>query len=210
MWLNRFAVQHLIPYIDTGVIIKTESNDADADTGPPVTSMDGCIQFIAPGATACFDCLNRGNAEQARIEQLTEDELEEELARGYIDGTDLTPQPAVVGLNGVIAAKTVLIVSKYLTELDEPENYTTYEDLSNELIASTATPTRHCPTCGETGILGRGDRQPTEIDIERVHQRVDLDHDTTGIRTPDPGTELTAEERAALNNRLDQFTGAGN
>jgi len=114
MWLNQFAVRHCIPYVDAGVVIDTEDEDT-------ITAMEGYIQVIAPGATACFDCMDRGDPEQARIESLSDEALQEEVERGYIDETTLSPEPAVVPLNGVVASKTVQTVAKLVTGYDAPD-----------------------------------------------------------------------------------------
>jgi molybdopterin/thiamine biosynthesis adenylyltransferase len=85
--------------------------------------MEGYIQLILPGANACFDCFDRGDPEQARLERLSLDELEEELERGYIEATDLSPEPTVVPLNGIVASKTIQLLAKYITGYARPADY---------------------------------------------------------------------------------------
>lgn len=159
---------------------------------------------MLPGASACFDCLNRGDPEQARIERLSDAELEEELERGYIDETQLSPAPAVVPLNGVIASKTVQIVAKLVTGYAPPTDYLYFEGVDNDITAITTTPREACPTCGSTGVLGRGTREPTEADVERADYDIDLDVGpdsgfafSRAITTEDLVTNLTTAAKTA-------------
>lgn len=184
LWLNQFAVRHLLPYIDAGVVIDTEhsgggqqpvdrSSEAEVDETQRIASMEGYIQSIVPGVTACFDCLDRGNPELARIERLSPEEREEELDRGYITESDLAPEPAVVPLNGIIASKTVQLVAKYVTGYAAPESFLRVELLENELVELHTQPSDRCITCGHNGILGRGDHtepdtMPSRIDDTRL------------------------------------------
>ena len=172
-WLNAFAVQYLLPYVDAGVVIST---DDTADGGDPrVETMDGYIQTILPGATGCFTCHNRGDPEQARIERLSEDELQEELEQGYIEETQLSPAPAVVPLNGIVASKTVQLVAKLVTGYAQPADYLHFEGVHNELTTVNMTPRESCPTCGRTGVLGRGTRDPSDADVAAADYDLDLD-----------------------------------
>lgn len=182
MWLNQFAVRHLVPYVDAGVVIDVD----ERSDGQRITAMDGYIQLIVPGATACFDCLDRGDPEQARIEHLSDDALEVELARGYITETDLTPEPAVVPLNGVVASKTVQLVAKYVTGYDEPAAFLRFDGLDNGLTETATVPSDNCPTCGDNGILGRGDATvtaPDRIDTAHLDLSTDGDLDPTAEDT---------------------------
>ncbi|QLG61946.1 HesA/MoeB/ThiF family protein [Halorarum salinum] len=147
-WLNAYAVQHRTPYVDAGVIITTSgTEETETGTAPHIETMDGYIQVVLPGHSACFACLNRGDPERARIERLTEEEREEELARGYIDETQLSPEPAVVPLNGVVASKTVQLVAKLVTGYAEPPDYLHFEGVSNDLTTLSTTPRPDCPLC---------------------------------------------------------------
>ena len=179
-WLNTFAVRHLKPYIDAGVVITTE--ETEADHPPRVEVMKGCVQTVLPGVTACYTCLNRGDPEQARIEHLSDDELEEEIERGYIDGTALSPAPAVVPLNGVVASLTVDVVSKLINGHTPPANYLQLDLIANDLNEDPMKPRKTCPTCGPTGVLGRGTRDETAADLDATDY--DLDLDTGFARTP--------------------------
>lgn len=148
MWLNEYAVRHLTPYIDAGSIIETGDDEV-------VETMDGYVQTIVPGVNACFDCLDRGDHEQARIEQLSEDELEEQLARGYIEDSDLAPEPAVIHLNGTVASLAVNEFAKLVTGFDVPSDFLRYDGLDNDVTELSTHCSSTCLTCSNQ--LGHGD-----------------------------------------------------
>ncbi len=168
MWLNEFAVRHLVPYVDAGTIIRT------GDTDIQITAMEGIVQTVIPNVTACFSCLDRENPEQARIERLTDEELEQEVEDGYVDGTALTPEPAVIHLNSLLASKAVDCVVKLLTEFDTPSPLVKYEGLTNDLDAFQASPSADCVVCGEDGMLGRGYEASdlSEVAVEAVDEDI--------------------------------------
>jgi molybdopterin/thiamine biosynthesis adenylyltransferase len=150
-FLNEYAVRTLTPYIDAGSIIHT-----DDDRGDQVTAMHGYIHVIVPGVTACFDCLGRGNPDQERLEQLSEDEREHEVEQGYVDEATLAPEPAIIHLNSSVASKAVSEFVKMVIGFDEPASFLRFEDLANELVELATSPTAACVTCGDDGVLGHG------------------------------------------------------
>lgn len=196
-FLNEFAVRHLIPYVDAGVVIETEEE--------AIESMEGFIQLVAPGVNACFDCLDRGDPEAARIEQLSDEEREEELGRGYIDQSDLAPEPAVVPLNGLVASKTVSVVAKMVTGYSEPEDFIRFEGLDNELVELTTSRDESCVTCGRHGFLGRGDREVDvdEFDVEGAE--LDLTLEIGEVET-DGGTPVEERSDVTVTSPLRGFT----
>lgn len=190
MWLNQFAVRHLIPYVDAGVVIETtgEADHSDDSSPQRVESLEGYIQFIVPGVTACFSCLDRHDPEITRLERLDDDELQDELERGYIDESDLSPEPAVAPLNGVVASKTALLVSKWATGYAPPEHWLRFEDIGNVLTTFPTTPSDACATCGDTGFLGRGDREATADELDTAGLDLTADFNPNGS---DPSTAAT-------------------
>lgn len=149
-YLNEWAVKHLRYLLDAGVRI-------DVDDAA-VESMTGYLQLVAPGANACFDCLGRHDSEAAHLERLSEWEREREFERGYVEGGELAPEPAVVHLNGVVASKAVGIISELVAGYDTPPDFLRYESLSNEFVELTTSPSEDCPACGADGVLGVGER----------------------------------------------------
>jgi molybdopterin/thiamine biosynthesis adenylyltransferase len=147
---NEWAVKHLAYYVDAGVRIDT--------TDDRVVGMTGYVHLVAPGSNACFDCLGRHDQEAARIERLSPDERAAELERGYIDTEQVTPEPAVIHLNGSCASKTVSVATDVITGVKTPPDLVRYEDTAHEMTALTTEPSSECPTCGHEGVLGVGRR----------------------------------------------------
>jgi molybdopterin/thiamine biosynthesis adenylyltransferase len=179
--LNEFAVRHLTPFIDAGVVIRTE----DGDAGPQVTEELGVMQLVLPGANGCLECLGRHDEERARIESLSEEQLQAEIERGYVDGDILAPEPSVTPLNGVVASATARTLTKLLTGYDDPSGLLIYEGLADEVQSMATRPEADCHVCGSDGLLGRGDRQP-DADL-RGSQVIETD---APAPRPAPGPSL--------------------
>lgn len=170
-FLNEFCVKHCLPYIDSGVVITTDEGT--------VESMEGYVQTVAPGATACLACLNRIDRERARIERLPEDEREQELERGYIAESDLAPEPAVVHLNTTIAGMAVSELVNLVTGVDSPSGLIRFEALDNSLLSMGTTTARgdSCPVCGTNGVLALGTADHTVVEIDS--EELDLSFENT-------------------------------
>ncbi|WP_207587104.1 ThiF family adenylyltransferase [Halomontanus rarus] len=148
-WVNQFAVRHLIPYVDAGTVIET----SDADP-PQIESMEVYIQTIVPGVTACFDCLDRGDPDQAYRESLDSAEEKAAVERGYIDA-DIEPEPAVIDLNQLAAAHTVSAVKRLALGTQPPVAFRKYDDVSGDQALLETHPNASCPTClGNSLALG--------------------------------------------------------
>jgi molybdopterin/thiamine biosynthesis adenylyltransferase len=163
---NEYAVKQLTYYIDAGVRIDTDltvSQTDGEDTAPQLADeqtieMTGYVHLVAPGSNACFDCLGRHDQAAARIEQLSPAERETERERGYIDAEELTPEPALIHLNGLCASKSVSVLVDLVTGRTEPPDFIRYEDTAHEMTALTSERSANCPTCGTDGVLGVGRR----------------------------------------------------
>lgn len=156
-WLNEHAVRFLQPYIDAGVRIQTSDGH--------INSMDGFVQVVAPGATACFDCLSRGNPEQERLEEMDPEQREESVDRGYVDEDVLEAEPAVIQLNGQVASIAVNELVKVVTEYGEPTPFLHIDMADNSSTPMQADPGDGCSTCGE--LRGRG-MPPVDNSSENV------------------------------------------
>lgn len=183
-FLNQYCVQHLRFYIDAGTIIRTEDDH--------VTAIEGIVQLVAPGANACYACLDRADPERARQERLSAEELEAEVEEGYIDGSALAPEPAVVTLNGVIASQAASVFARLIAGYAEPPDMVRYEELASDLRELHTQRDLTCPTCGKHGLLGQGDREPTPNEFDRDETGLDLHLPATaseGGTTPDGVTD---------------------
>lgn len=148
---NEYAVKHLQYYLDAGVRI-----DTDIEADEQAVRRAGYIHLVAPGSTACFDCLGRHDQDAARLERLSPVERERQRERGYVDD-ELSPEPAVVHLNGICASKTVSVLVELVTG-GSPPDFLRYEDQVHELTELVTDPSESCPTCGDDGVLGVGRR----------------------------------------------------
>jgi molybdopterin/thiamine biosynthesis adenylyltransferase len=204
-FLNQFCVRHGIPYVDAGVAIGTEagSEEDDDHTELAVSSMDGFVQTIVPGVTACFDCLDRIDPAQARLERLPEEDLETELNEGYIEGTDLAPEPAVVTLNTTVAGMAVSELVNFLTGVRAPRGFLHYEAVNQSvsLLDGHSSRDADCRTCGTDRLLFRGDAA-VDAAIE-LDEGVDTDLDS--IPTP-PEPDVTAPDASGESGDSDSRT----
>jgi molybdopterin/thiamine biosynthesis adenylyltransferase len=147
---NEYAVKHLTYYLDAGVRIDTADDRA--------VEMTGYVHLVAPGSNACLDCLGRHDQDAARLEQMDPAERRTERERGYIDDDELSPEPAVVHLNGQCASKAVSVLVELVTGRTDPPDFIRYEDHAHEMTELTTDPSGACPTCGSDGVLGVGRR----------------------------------------------------
>lgn len=184
MWLNEFAVQHLIPYVDAGVLITQEDDD--------VTSMQGGIQTVLPGATGCLKCLDRYNPEQAEIDRLSEDELAAAVEEGYIEDTALSPEPAVMPLNTTVAGMTADVVAKLVTRVDAPPDYLQFEGLDSELKPIHTQPFDTCPVCTE--LLGEGTDKTDFDEFETSEEVADISDEEIDSEAALAGEDDRSEE----------------
>lgn len=96
--LSRLATYMLIPVIDCGVLLTSDSNDQ-------LTGIDGRITTLAPGL-ACLVCRDRVDLRQASAELLTPEERKRREDEGYAPALGRT-EPAVVPFTTLVAATAV-------------------------------------------------------------------------------------------------------
>ena len=95
--LNEISLKYFIPYIDTGTEIFVEDGR--------VTDMGGQVRVVVPGVTGCLECaeaIDYGQAAISLLSGLTTSSVRN--AAGYVNGTGLSPAPAVITLNTMIAS----------------------------------------------------------------------------------------------------------
>ena len=166
-FLNQVCVRDLRYYIDAGTVIRTDDDR--------ITAIEGIVQLVAPGANACYACLDRADPERARRERLSDAELEEEVEEGYIEASALAPEPAVVTLNGTVASQAATMVARLVTGYAPPPDMIRYDELATELQELTTRRDTACPTCGDDGLLAHGERDPRAGDVEAASQTRDLE-----------------------------------
>lgn len=137
--LNQISLDTNTPYIDAGVRI-----DTDEET---ISTMEGLVHYVKPRETACFQCLDRDDPDEMYREQFTQEELKEQVERGYIDRDELDPAPAVIYLNGVVASLVVSVAVKHVVGYAAPPGLLRYDDLSMSAQAIETRPEPDCDVC---------------------------------------------------------------
>jgi molybdopterin/thiamine biosynthesis adenylyltransferase len=137
--LNQISLDNNTPYIDAGVRI-----DTDEET---ISTMEGLVHYVKPRETACFHCLDRDDPDEMYRERFTQEELEEQAERGYIDRDELEPAPAVIYLNAVVASLAVSVVAKHILRYTEPPGLLGYDDLTMDVTAIETEPEPDCNVC---------------------------------------------------------------
>lgn len=192
-FLNQYAVQHLRYYLDAGSIIQTKDDH--------LTAVAGIVQLVVPGVNACYACLDRVDPEQARREHLTEAELQDEIDAGYIEESTVVPEPAIITLNGVVASLATAFVTRLVTGYAPPPDMVRYEELEWGLIPITTRRDPDCHTCGDNGILGQGDREPSNdgLDLTDAYAGQDLSsiepEIDSGVRADGPQQSIPSYRR---------------
>lgn len=149
--LNSIAARYLVPYIDLATEIIPENNNYEAI---------GQIQTFIPGKTGCLMCSGVIDPSEAAFDLLSEEEQVEHANVGYIRGTNETPAPSVLHLNGVTSH---LAISQLLRLVFGDEfkgkEYLQYDRQRCQLITAAVETNADCPICGTKGYLGDGDKE---------------------------------------------------
>jgi hypothetical protein len=145
--IQEIALRYLIPYIDVGLVVRTDPEPGDEF--PLVQAVSGNIFTFVPGGP-CLWC----------TEFLTEAKLEKETdfrGRSYLrspDGIDAL----VVSFNGVLASQGVNEALQLLVGF-APEDclyfYKKYDGFAGTLLACTVRKDERCAKCGS--LLAAGD-----------------------------------------------------
>lgn len=188
LYCNEFATRHLRYYIDGGVAIETDDDERVAEER-------GLIQLVAPGVTACLDCLGRNDPEHLRVEGLSDDEIEADIERGYLDEDVRSPEPAITPLNGMAASSISRLFTKLVTGYTSPSDFLRFDGLNDELVDVGTHPSEDCITCGDDELLGVGE-QTFETDA-----LVGGDIDTASSATQTKQAEAKTISRDALPQR---------
>lgn len=136
--LNQFAQQYLLPYLDLGVGLMT-------DTDGKITEAGGQYRLAIPGEF-CLECIHAINATLAAQDLLTPEQREIHKERGYIPSEDIHA-PAVGFLNGILATLGVGEFLNYFTGYRPPSHLMYYflQDQTTRNIK--AARRRDCAAC---------------------------------------------------------------
>jgi molybdopterin/thiamine biosynthesis adenylyltransferase len=154
--VNQLSLDSETPYIDAGVRIDTDDEQ--------IARMEGVVHYVKPRETACFHCLDRADPDDVYRERFTQDELEQQADRGYINREELEPTPAVIYLNGVVASLAVSVAVKHLLGYAQPPGLLRYDDLA---MAVRAIETRPEPDCRKCWPQDRGPDRDLDLDTSQ-------------------------------------------
>lgn len=150
--LNTFAIQYMLPYIDIGVGLNTDSDGKITESG-------GQYRVVMPDGY-CLECIRAINPAQAADDLLPPDQRQRRQEHGYIPTEDIHA-PSVVFLNGTLASMAVGEFLNLLTAYRPPQRLV-YYFLHNHGTLSIQAERRHdCAVCGANGRLAMGDLEAT-------------------------------------------------
>lgn len=146
---NSLAVRYSIPYVDLTTEIIPDGTSCEKV---------GQVSIVIPGRTGCLMCASLIDTSEAALDLLSEEGQALRAKRGYVRGTDLTPTPAVLSLNGVtcymgMAELLRLIGGEHVNNSE----FLHYEQQTHKLMVAGIKPNPDCPVCGKDGYLAEGD-----------------------------------------------------
>lgn len=151
MFLNSHAARYVIPYIDLGTEIIPQKSTYEAV---------GQVQIYIPGKIGCLTCSGSIDPSEAALDSMTQEDRTEYKRAGYVRGTNETPTPSVLHLNGVV---THLAISQFLKMVFDDgfngKDYLQYNRQESSLIIATTVRDDDCPVCGMQGYSASGDEQ---------------------------------------------------
>lgn len=159
-FLNRLSCQFLIPYIDSGVLIRTENEK--------ITGLDSRMGIVIPSITRCFNCseVKCYDEEKVRLFFIDADTRNNMTEAGYIQDSEEITAPSVYPLNMMISSMVLFEFLNLFTGY-KPVNWTLNVDYLNlnsekkkylDTINDYEQRSETCLTCN--AYLGTGDSEP--------------------------------------------------
>ena len=152
--LNELSLAYGIPYFDLGVGI-------DAAAGS-VESAGGRVAVVLPDGP-CLNCMGEIDIREASFFLSSQQERDQNVALGYVDGHDL-PAPAVVSLNATVAA---IATSEFMMLVSGTRPIHSFTELdllgtSRPIASQWVTPRRveRKSGCVQCAAAGKGDKKP--------------------------------------------------
>ena len=153
--LNGLAARYKIPYLDLGTEIIPDGTMYEAI---------GQVQTFIPGKTGCLVCSGAIDPSEAALDTMDEENKAQYASVGYIRGTDETPTPSVLHLNGVTSH---LAISQFLRLIFNDslngKEYLHYNSKDAKMFTAAVIQNNDCPVCGIHGYLGSGDEDTQDI-----------------------------------------------
>lgn len=145
--LNKLAVEHLVPYFDTGTGIKAGLNQTIERAG-------GQVRVVIPGM-GCLNCIGGLKMDIVQQEMLPEPDHNVAIPLGYIEGADIKA-PAVASLNGVIANLAITEFMAFVTGFRPVRRFVGYDFMNATVLPYTFPRDPNCFTCSPVGSLAIG------------------------------------------------------
>lgn len=139
--LNRLSYEKAVPLIDMGSAFRV-------DVGGRVTAGAGRVIVVGPGRP-CLACWGHIDPNRIRIESLSENDHEREVADGYIVGAEV-PQPSVVAFNTEIAGAAVVELMRLVTAFagaDDPPLRLSFDFETGTVRRNSLSQERACRIC---------------------------------------------------------------
>ena len=161
-FLNRIAVQYLIPYIDAATVIGR--NDGE------LLGLKARVAIVVPGVTACLDCSRIRYYDKREVtKQLYDPETQSLLRKaGYLKDLPGIKAPAVLPLNMLASSAALFEVINLVAGYAPLARYIWFDWLHlNGMTNRTDSanfpepPSLECLFCN--GYLGQGDTEPFEF-----------------------------------------------
>ena len=144
--IQQVAYQYLIPCIDIGSTITTESGS--------VTGIFGRVQLLGPDQP-CLWCCELLSPEEVRRDMMTKFERK---ADPYIQGTNVQA-PSVISLNGTMVSLAVTMLLGLVTSIPVESRYLIYNAGALSLRSVRSVAKDNCFVCSRSGAFGLGDSQ---------------------------------------------------
>jgi molybdopterin/thiamine biosynthesis adenylyltransferase len=175
--LNRFCTQYLIPYLDAGVVVRTE----------PEVDFQHRLFTVIPGETSCMECSRFELLDRENIAQCFADPMHYRLMRrqGYVKEAPDVSAPSVYPLNmqaaSVMVSELLNLVCGYrpLARLVYGE-FREGAQQTSRAPAFVEPPDECCPNC--SFYLGRGDTEPVIVPTDYQAGRVPAESKLESVR----------------------------
>lgn len=157
---NQLVSRYVIPLIDLATEIIPQEGEYEAI---------GQVRIVIPGQTGCLMCSDTIDPTEAALDQATERVKKVHAKLGYIRGTDETPTPSVLHLNGTVSHLGIShFVRLVFDEQLKGKEFLHYDRQKCQLIAASVPLNKDCPVCGEHGYLAAGDEKSLIIPPDEI------------------------------------------
>ena len=103
-------------------------------------------------------CSGAIDPSQAAMDVISSETKADYAKAGYVRGTNETPTPSILHLNGVISHIAISQMLRMLFgENFEGKEYLHYDRQNVNLMTAAVFQDDHCPVCGQQGYVGNGD-----------------------------------------------------